>query len=708
MKNKGKRFTPGKSGVWRPKSVRTARGSFKRDEDFRGFLARELDMESPPPSFDRAMRRVYAELPRDMPVRHYPLRSALKGLATVAVVLVIFGISLLGANSVYPQLTESLPGVGMLFKTVNGTTEDSVSEVPEQVAVPSQPAETETETQTPLEEKEAYTFPAFDPVKLSSSGDTPGELTVENAWSDGKKLYLDISILARADYLEQLSKPDWAVSEYLPEVLFFFPCEDVFSYLFESAAARGKTYDTDLSPENPGWLSSIFINGAQVDSALEVSESPVLQYSEENGALALHFRGVTTGMQSFARYTGSWVLEVPQDARDTQSSGLAVSLNLQQALYHAGDVRHMAWSGLSFQGDFTMAVDSAGAVELACPEPDNGVTITEASYTPAMTDITLNVPFLGYYGDSLLTPNLYHGGVYENIPYGMYAVLSEEDGTVLSAQNLFEHNHKDAVQVGQLGEEDLELEYQDMSFQANIPARKRDSLRLTLYQFDPDALQPSLNTVNMEKEELYNQVVAEFTLHPAEGTITASRYFTAEGLTRLDAGTSLAMSHHPAFENGVYVQAVGEIPTYDWHMELVSLCVEWSQETGIPDWALICYSGGEVAQTVYACDLADPEYGNATLFETNEHVYAGGGGFFWQKEEQLYENDRYIHIYFAAEYPSWMFDGSTPYYDTMQLVNMETGEVLIEDVKQSCLENLTEILTGSIYRLTSSDAEMEE
>lgn len=103
------------SGAVRAGQARLSPRDYRRDKEFAGFLAKELDMEAAPAAYHKALRRAYAELPRDMPVRHYPLRAALKSLATVAVLMLVLGASLLGVNQAYPQLTENLPGLGMVF-----------------------------------------------------------------------------------------------------------------------------------------------------------------------------------------------------------------------------------------------------------------------------------------------------------------------------------------------------------------------------------------------------------------------------------------------------------------------------------------------------------------------------------------------------------------------------------------------------------------
>ncbi len=691
MKNRGKRFTPPA-----PRREKAVRQGYRRDPEFCGFLAKELEMEVPPESFSKAMRRVYAELPRDMPVRHYPFRSAMKSLATVAVLLVVFGVSLLGANSVYPQLTESLPGVGMLFKAMNGAKPEETPDTPE--------------LPVPLVAEGKLAMPEFEPVTLSCQGDILEELTVENAWSDGEKLYLHMSLLALESQLQTLSQPSDMPYGYIPPVLFFLTdaYRDVAAEIFQEYYP-GEEFDDKAAGYQ--W-SSISINGQKVESVMETRDPAYLQYAETNSALALHYEETEDrvlakeGVQAFARYTGNWVLEVPQGARDADV--FSVSLNLPQ-LFYAGVIapemreggEPMAILEDAFQGDFTVEADRSGALELEALQADNKVEITQMSYTPAELTATLNVPFLGYCGYSLLPPARYHGGPVPQKPYGMYAVVSGEDGTVLASQNIWD----DSATQRAAYEADRLSGYQRMKLRVNLSPEKRQSLVLTLYYFDPEEVKFAMDSAGIPAGDLVNPVAAEFTLDLAEGTAAPSVNYEKQGLVKPDAEMSPYILHHPELQEGIYVQGVTEdILFADQRVSWISLCVRPDRLPWVQDWALQCYIGDELAQTVYACDVQDDSaYNERSGALEDLAVYNSGSGLFWREEsgQSNYEDDDYAHLHFIVEYPEWDLDsygGVLSSFSRMDLVDAATGEVILADLRGINRTLLEETLCGSLYK----------
>ncbi len=693
MKNRGKRFTPPDPKQRAGREKATGK-SYKRDEEFSRFLAKELEMEAPPESFSKAMGRVYAELPRDMPVRHYPFRSAMKSLATVAVLAVLFGVSLLGANYAYPQLTESLPGVGMLFKAMNGTKPEDA---------PQQPSP------QPLVAEEKLAVPEFEPVSLPCEGDILEELAVENAWSDGEKLYLHMSLLAPESRLQTLSRPDGEPEGYIPPVLFFLTeaYRDVVVEIFNEYYP-GVEFDDKAAGYR--W-SAISINGQKVESARETGEA-YLQYSETNSALALRYEQTEEGAQAFARYTGDWVLEIPQSARGTDS--LSVSLSLPQAFYAGVIAPQIAEEGTvadgagmailddSFTGEFTVAVDKAGALEMEAREPDNGVEITQMSYTPAALTATLNLPFLGYYGYSLMPPSQYYGGPVPQTPYGMYAVLSREDGTALASQNL---------RYGSSSERGGPSGFQGLSLHMEFPAEKRQALVLTLYYFDPEMVQPVMESAGLLAEDLYNPVAAEFTLDLVEGAAAPSTNYESRGLIKPEAEMAPYTLRHPELQNGIYVQgAAKNLFLTDSRSELVSLCVTPDLLPQVQNWALQCYIGDELAQTVYACDVRDDSAYNETSSALGGlAVYNSGGGLFWREErgQSDYEDGDYAHLHFTANYPSWDMDnygGAISPFTRIDLVDASTGEVILSDLCAVNRMNIQDSLCGGIYTAQAESA----
>lgn len=109
----------------------------KNDHDKAKFL-QGLELTAVPPAVEARLRQVYAELPGDvpqtyagpmaeidgyeevLPVKVTPLQRTLKVAAGVCGAMAAAMLLLMGLNTVNPEFTESLPGLGGLFAQVNG------------------------------------------------------------------------------------------------------------------------------------------------------------------------------------------------------------------------------------------------------------------------------------------------------------------------------------------------------------------------------------------------------------------------------------------------------------------------------------------------------------------------------------------------------------------------------------------------------------
>ncbi len=109
----------------------------KNDHDKAKFL-QGLEITAVPPAVEARLRQVYAELPGDvpqtyagpmaeidgyeevLPVKVTPLQRTLKVAAGICGAMAAAMVLLMGLNTVNPEFTESLPGLGGLFAQVNG------------------------------------------------------------------------------------------------------------------------------------------------------------------------------------------------------------------------------------------------------------------------------------------------------------------------------------------------------------------------------------------------------------------------------------------------------------------------------------------------------------------------------------------------------------------------------------------------------------
>lgn len=668
MTNKGRRYAPAGRGTEKAK-----RRAYRRDPEFARFLAKELDMEATPVSYRQALRRAYLELPRDMPVRRRPLRAAMKGLATVAALLVLASVSLLGANSVYPQLTESLPGLGMLFKNINGAKEEQQDFPP---PVDPAPQLLEQEEDDPLK------MPAFEPVRMENSLEGysagMGQLTVENAWSDGEQLYLDMALrVDEKEYQEGSAQGDGTATAsgtyYLPGQMVAITAQGA-KFLI--------TYGEDQDPVPQDCF--ITING--FDATEAQCWAPAAPSADGGTLLALSLEGTSGGT---ALYTGVWLVEVPAGAQG--SGSLDVGLDIGQ-LYTQGTVADVApgQTGLGFQGSFAVKVDQRGPVEATRGEQDNGVLLESASYTPTCATFTLNVPFMGFYDYSLLPTDL----AGQTTPYGMYGELTGEDGRVLDACSIWDG--KGPVYNGPRDR----MDFPGLAFLAQLPPQDRGKLVLTLYQYEPEVLERCREKLGLSGG-IENPVVAEFTFDLEEGKLAASQNYKEDGLGQLDWETSALSQHHSGYQNGVYARSC-KAADWLWGQGQVEFCVDLA-EVDTTNLALNCYMDGSLEQVVYtARDLCVYTYNG----ELGQDVYDSGGGYFWGEDppclgDMMACQESYQALHFAARYPDWVEwdeQGPSATFDRFELVDLSTGQVLVEDAERSYRDNLWQVLTGRAYR----------
>ena len=182
----------------REPAEKITRKDLRRDGDFARQLAEEWGMEQTTPSYRKALRQVYAELPDELPVKRYPLRQAMKGLAALAAVFVMVCVGLFALNAAQPQIAEALPGVGGVFQALNQPEEGEEPPAPQ--ATPTPDSGESQVTGDALAAWGQEIAGGFTPVEIPGSR---GSLWVDCAWSDGASLVLDLR-LELGDYGDSL------------------------------------------------------------------------------------------------------------------------------------------------------------------------------------------------------------------------------------------------------------------------------------------------------------------------------------------------------------------------------------------------------------------------------------------------------------------------------------------------------------------------
>lgn len=675
------------SGAVRAGQARLSPRDYRRDKEFAGFLAKELDMEAAPAAYHKALRRAYAELPRDMPVRHYPLRAALKSLATVAVLMLVLGTSLLGVNQAYPQLTENLPGLGMVFKAINGTTDNGL---------PAPPPLAKTATGTSRGKgRQAHAMPVFDPVEIRDPQGL-GTLTVDNAWSDGRQVFLDVSLWVPADTLATLLAGQTQETE-LPTALEFSQDPDTSRAVAISDASPPPPDANDSLDSLPG-SARVQVNGRSPVSIQSITPqgSPYIHgYPDCLALVQQDSQERDTGdgkTETCAHYTATWVLDVPIQPSDGQDISISLDLSSVWASYPSPRYSETELP-LIFTGDLAVKIDTGSAITIETPAEDNHYTLENVSCTPGQFSASIQAPHSGYYGYSLL-PLEYASAPPRYKPYGMYAVLADKDGTVL-AQTLWDGTDPQPDSSGQL--------IYPLHFSALMKPLDREKLVLTFYQFDPEDLESWASYGGTAPgEAALNPVMAQFTIDLAEATAAPSYTYQEAGLTKLSVEDCQKGPHHPDFENGLYVQSIDEGSDVNGRRTwLISLLAQEAQLPSIENWELLCISQGQPVQTLPACPVADESAYNAFLPDDPEIlVLETEAGYFWRLEQgqQAYEDGDYVHLFFLVRQPDAMaLEGLS-----FELVDTSNGQTLIEDVQAAFLRNLTSTLTGAFR--TADDA----
>ncbi len=604
----------------------------KRSRSFQAQLAKEYGVEQMPESLRRAIEKTCRELPEEMPVRHRPVLSLVRTAATAAAVLVLAFAALLGVNTTYPQLTEALPGLGPVFSAINGEKKPPEESLP-------QPSPR----------------PAFEKIRLESQGDFPGSMTVEDAWSDGRFLYLDLSLELTSDGLMQMSN-------------FSDNCY--------------------LHGGSPHWDS-------EYGNYLGLSDSATLQAAGENGQAASdtgYLSNFVRDGQS-GRFTASWRLNLANE--ENMGENLAVSLSLpdltlvdnsQNLDNGMTEPVTFAWSA-GFAAKFPVVVDTARNRVLRPQAADNGVVLQSVDYSPSQMSFQLDIPFTGLVDNTLVSFNF------------SYFDNSGLLGTFLQVTNLKGEPMQYNLDHMELDPWDDVLKEQTGTlrgtFVVQSDSNPRDvsgPLLLTLYETPlPD---PSQEAV-FGQFPFLSRVTAEFTLDLSTGRVYASEHYLEED--RVKADTSRLYSRVKDFDENQLLAcddfSLAEIGASG------RLCAVFSLADQDP------FANRQLLVNAYldmqpvttfnvttGCDAAEDDYGSYYEFDMSLPA-----------AEDLPCRVMTFQIY----YPDWLITPEgllTDAFDRLELVDLETGKVLIPDLGRKWLGDGAQAIGG----LVGADVDPQE
>lgn len=612
------------------------KNDLQRDKAFRQRLAQKLEVEQPPESYFQAVQSAFASLPDELPVKARPIHQrVLRTCAALAACCAVVVAGAFGLNQVSPQLMESMPGIGQIFQDFNEGREPPVP-----TPSPTPPSEAESQ----LEQQDV---PPFEPISVPSNTGV-GELTVQNAWSDGLYLHLELELAAEGMPFDTVYASSISRS--------ISPCDDPY------------VGETDTS--------HLWINNLEAEKIATI----------ENG-LGFVWTGESTDGGATPIYAGEWVYRLPQNA--VQGPDLSVSLEVPLLYTRYDDTDTYALLDMSFQADFSVTMDTRRTLIWKNAVEDNGVTLEQARVSPTCVTATVQVSNFGSLNSTLLVPleKLVSGS--DRIPLGIYGQLTTPDGTVLA-----ECDSRYLESGTFLGSSSPGTVLEDGSTSGTmvfdgIPTGESQVI-LTLYEY-PTGIADAYGADTPMK----NRVTAEFTFDLDQGAVYPSQNYLAQGREKLDVLTSAQLDRIPAGENGYICQ----IPDNSSGTVEIALFTQDLDYRGV---TLYWYNGDQI-MSMY------PSVPSSSYNKFDESYPYYQGDYYTYGEVGLdpaYTNGKtYKALYFRLENTGSM--NLTSSATRFALIDNNTGEVLVEDVMRSALGNFDQIFGTSLEEQLYGAAEGE-
>lgn len=458
-------------------------GKGRGDRGLREMLAKEYGVEKTPRSFHKNFEKTLLELPEDMPVRRRPVFTLLRGAAMAMAALVVTFAGLFGLNANYPQLTESLPGLGQVFQAMNSGQLRGNGRTPD---VPEA---------TPQPEK------SFEPVRVEGTGWGIEDLQVDSAWCDGQTLCLELS-LGLSDDLKEYWDPAGVVDGG----------EDVRCLRAGSMTGYWGEYGEEQSV-GEDYTIEVAAGGESYRGSGELSD-----FTADDGV----------------RVRAVWQLELDEDMRQAVARADEVNVDFflpSLTLVKFSEPVETLETG--FNVKFAVPVDTSEDRRFTKQTVDNSATLLVVDYAPSQVIIEMELPFIGYYGDMMVYPNWdewYTGNYAAARPYK--DKYTTDSGTALGIFPVLEGlGDQDAAYAL----ERLEA-MEDTAAEAGTRNRMRfvfrpeggkvraqaAPLRLTVYEAPYGDILP------------FGRVVTELTIHLDTGRVTPSENFSAEGREKVD------------------------------------------------------------------------------------------------------------------------------------------------------------------------------
>lgn len=376
----------------------------------------------------------------------------------------------------------------------------------------------------------------------------------------------------------------------------------------------------------------------------------------------------TTGGQAMEDGTEAIALvyQLAAPAEDGQALSARLEVGSLYGVYPE-DSKSGGWQydtlEVGFTADFTLTADTSQNQSQELSAQDNGVKLYGIEATPGYLLVDMEIPFWGRTGD--LTAS--GGGILG------YAELFTQDGQELGHNSLL--NDYDFV-----NESDAESIRGTWAFDG--PPEQTDTVILRITDRSPD----SAYAADMDRERV---VFAEFAINWKTGEAHPSDTYLDEGLDKADTEEFQASWSPADFTGGFLVSDI--LNTRDmWHGTDDWICmVQLRADVEYQPIELRYYAGDRLLGTVQA--VPEAEYNDTEFGEGQWPAYRDENGFYacFPAEEDTTGQAEYSQLLFCLYYPEDCLE-DTEYgvwvdmekaVDRIEVVNIETGEVLMDDLE---------------------------
>ena len=375
----------------------------------------------------------------------------------------------------------------------------------------------------------------------------------------------------------------------------------------------------------------------------------------------------TLGEQTLEDGTEAFALvhELASPVENGQEVSARLEVGSLYGLYPQDDSKSGGWQydtlEVGFTADFTVTADTSQNRSQELSAEDNGVKLYGIKTTPGYLLVDMEIPFWGRTGD----PTASGGGILG------YAQLFTQDGQELH------HN-------SQLNDYDFENESDAESIRGTWafdgPPEQTDTVILRILDRVPDSYYSGAPEQPV--------VFAEFAINWKTGEARPSDTYLDEGLSKMDTEEFQASWGPADFTGGYLVSDILNIQDM-WHGTDDWICmVELKADVEYQPIELRYYNGERLLGTVKAAP--ESAYNDNTLAD-GVSGYRGEDGFFLGGKvtnPDLAQEAKYDLI-FCLLYPEDCLE-ETEYgvgvdiskaADRIQLVNSETGQVLLDDLE---------------------------